>query len=131
MIIKDEQAREWLRANSRHFSAQEFSCKCGCGGLVVDVNLITKLEKLRDTLGRPLTVNSGYRCLTHNAAEGGKTASEHTTGQGVDIAVANGSERFALLEAALDCGFRRIGIAKTFIHLGNGTNQPANVAWLY
>ena len=131
MILKDEQAKEWLRLNSRHFSAGELACKCGCGALVIDVNLITKLERVRNELGRPLTVTSCTRCAAHNVAEGGKTGSEHLTGQAVDIAVANSTERFELIESALSCGFSRLGIAKGFVHLGNGTNQPANVAWLY
>ena len=131
MIMKNEQAREWLRRNSRHFSAKELECKCGCGSLVIDTDLITKLEQLRVQRGKPVAINSGTRCPAHNAAEGGKTVSEHLSGQAVDIAASTSSDRFELLDLAIRCGFERIGIGKSFVHLGTSRSLPTRVAWLY
>lgn len=43
------------------------------------------LDPAREALGKPITVNSGYRCERLNKAVGGVATSQHTTGQAVDI----------------------------------------------
>ncbi|MGH6625132.1 MAG: D-Ala-D-Ala carboxypeptidase family metallohydrolase [Burkholderiaceae bacterium] len=43
------------------------------------------LERIRATLGVPLTVTSGYRCARLNAALGSRRTSDHTTGRAADI----------------------------------------------
>lgn len=43
------------------------------------------LERIRATLGVPIVVTSGYRGPRLNAAVGGVTSSDHTTGQAADI----------------------------------------------
>ena len=77
---------------SEHFKESEFACPC-CGKNDVNVRLIIYLEELRsklsDLMGREVYViiNSGYRCSRHNAAVGGKTASQHMEGNASDIKV--------------------------------------------
>jgi len=46
---------------------------------------INILQPLRDALGTPLKVNSGYRCPSLNKAIGGATNSQHMTGQAADV----------------------------------------------
>jgi zinc D-Ala-D-Ala carboxypeptidase len=43
------------------------------------------LERIRSTLGVPVIVTSGYRCMRLNAAVGGVTSSDHARGQAADI----------------------------------------------
>ena len=43
------------------------------------------LERIRDTLGVPITVTSGYRGREVNKAVGGVTSSDHTQGHAADI----------------------------------------------
>jgi zinc D-Ala-D-Ala carboxypeptidase len=43
------------------------------------------LERIRDTLGVPITVTSGYRGRQVNQAVGGVTSSDHTQGHAADI----------------------------------------------
>ncbi|WP_295850294.1 D-Ala-D-Ala carboxypeptidase family metallohydrolase [uncultured Xylophilus sp.] len=43
------------------------------------------LERIRATLGRPVTVTSGYRCAELNRAVGGVTSSDHMQGHAADI----------------------------------------------
>ena len=43
------------------------------------------LQHLRDALGTPLKINSGYRCPSLNKAIGGAANSQHVTGQAADI----------------------------------------------
>jgi len=45
------------------------------------------LEPLRDILGVPIYVNSGYRCPALNAAIGSNPSSQHMLGQAADIDV--------------------------------------------
>jgi zinc D-Ala-D-Ala carboxypeptidase len=46
------------------------------------------LEKVRAHFGKPITVNSGYRCPKLNRAIGGAKNSQHITGQAADIEIA-------------------------------------------
>lgn len=43
------------------------------------------LEPVRERLGRPIIVNSGYRCPIHNAAVGGVANSQHLRGEAADL----------------------------------------------
>lgn len=113
-----------------HFTRAEMACKCGCGAHEVSPVLVERLERLRRGLGRALVVVSGRRCEAHNQAVGGVTASEHLTGEAVDVACASPRERFELLEEALRTGFDRVGIGKNFVHLGIRA-VPSQVVWLY
>lgn len=45
----------------------------------------TVLQPLRDAVGRPLHVNSGYRCDALNRAVGGVATSQHVKGEAADI----------------------------------------------
>jgi zinc D-Ala-D-Ala carboxypeptidase len=45
------------------------------------------LQPLRDNLGKPIKVTSGYRSPILNKAIGGSTNSQHTLGQAADIIV--------------------------------------------
>ena len=43
------------------------------------------LDKARDAWGKPIKVNSGYRCPELNKAVGGVRNSQHLTGEAADI----------------------------------------------
>lgn len=52
-----------------------------------NLNLLIEniLDPLREQYGKPIYVNSGYRCPSLNKAVGGVSTSQHVTGQAVDI----------------------------------------------
>lgn len=52
---------------------------------VVQPRLVAHLQGLRDTIGGPLTVTSGYRNPAYNASVGGVTYSRHQYGDGADL----------------------------------------------
>lgn len=44
------------------------------------------LDPLREKYGKPIRVNSGFRCPNHNLAVGGATGSQHMKGEAADVA---------------------------------------------
>lgn len=116
---------------SENFDSSEFACKCGCGEeIAMDGDLISKLQWIRTAFGKPIKINSGYRCPEHNAKIGGVPDSEHVLGEAVDISVTTGADRYRLIELAMN-RFDRIGIAGTFIHLGVSSTKAQEVIWTY
>jgi zinc D-Ala-D-Ala carboxypeptidase len=118
---------------SKNFSRHEFACRCGCGLAHPTPALVRGLQKVRDLAGIPLEVISGSRCEAHNKAEGGKLTSAHLTGDAADLRAESGTARFLIVRAAVQAGFTRIGIGRTFVHLDVVTdfNHPQEVLWLY
>lgn len=63
------------------------------------------LDPLREWYGKPIYVNSGYRCPALNKAVGGVASSQHLTGQAADIDTNDRSENRKLMrriEESLD-----------------------------
>ena len=56
------------------------------------------LDPLREWYGRPIYVNSGYRCPALNKAVGGVANSQHLTGQAADIDVNDRAENRRLMK---------------------------------
>ena len=53
--------------------------------------LLSKANLLRQTINRPIIINSGYRSISHNKKVGGATKSNHTKCLAIDI---RDNERF-------------------------------------
>ena len=70
-----------------NFTRDEFACGCGCGFDDVDPLIVTTLQRLRDEVKRPVIVNSGCRCRSHNAAVKGAPQSQHMRGKAADIRI--------------------------------------------
>ena len=119
---------------SGHFKSNEFECKCGCGQDKVDPSFLWKLNLARDYAGIAFVINSGCRCEQRNKDAGGSQYSDHLclpACEGADVKAGTSDIRFRIINASLQAGFKRIGIAKTFLHLGNRGNNPMNVIWVY
>lgn len=117
---------------STHFSSREFACGCGCGYDDISLDLVAMLEMIRDAVGSsPLRVSSGCRCQRHNQDVGGAANSAHLRGTAVDLYVTDADQRFRLVAAAIQAGIRRIGVARTFIHLDIDKELPPKVFWTY
>lgn len=113
------------------FKKSEFACKCGCGFDDVNDGFVNRLQFARNIACVPFVITSGCRCKSHNKAEGGGDSSDHLTGEGADIKAVDSATRFKIVNAAISAGFNRIGIGKTFVHLGSNPNNPKGVCWLY
>ena len=115
----------------KYFTLDEFDCpSLPNSGKNMDTDFLTKLEEAREIAGVPFKITSGYRTKEHNEAVGGVSNSSHLIGVAADIAVSSGSERYIILNALLKAGFKRIGVAKTFIHCDTDPNK-SNSVWTY
>lgn len=72
----------------------------------VESNLIKLIEAVLDPLrewyGKPIRVNSGYRCEALNSAIGGAKNSQHTTGMAADIDTGSVEENKKLFDYIKD-----------------------------
>lgn len=116
-----------------HFKDFEFNCNCGCGlGIgIMRLSFLNKLDIARSIAETPFKITSGARCWKHNNDEGGSKTSSHLDGWAVDIFVFDSEERFKILKALLQAGFKRIGIRKDFIHVDDDPNKNSEVVWIY
>jgi len=116
----------------KYFTLSEFdSPDLPNSGINMDKQLLELLDELRFRYGKPIRITSGYRTKEHNEAVGGVPDSSHLRGLAVDIAATSSRERHNLLRLAIEVGFNRIGIAKTFIHLDIDSDKPEKCVWAY
>lgn len=68
------------------------------------------LDPLREAYGKPIYVNSGYRCPALNKAVGGVSNSEHKTGMAADLDTNDKKENKKLFDLAqkLNLPFRQL-----------------------
>lgn len=98
-----------------NFSPREIACR-GTGRLKVNERALDCLQNLRDRLGVPMTINSAYRSPEHNRKVGGVQNSKHLEGIAFDVSTRD-LDRKALVNHAIDLGFRGFGYYKSFIHI--------------
>ena len=127
-------------SDMRHFAPEEFACRCGtCGsdGHEMDIAFVQALDNIRERLGFPLIVTSGYRCPAYNSqvSTTGRDG-PHTTGRAVDLLVSGARAHALITEAQL--GMTGIGInqkgshGQRFIHLDNlKAPRPRPNVWSY
>lgn len=110
---------------TKNFHISEFMCHDGTpvpSDLVPNVQLLAKnLQVLRDTLGIPIFVVSGYRTPSHNAKVKGAKNSQHLKAKAGDLRVkgktpkqvADAIEKLIAEKKMMQGG---IGIYPTFTH---------------
>lgn len=80
-----------MAKNTKNFKTSEFTCHCGCGTNKIDQRVINMAQTIRDALGVPIHVNSGYRCKKHNSQVSKVKNSYHTQGLAADLACSLGA----------------------------------------
>ena len=78
------------------------------------------LDPLREAYGRPIRVNSGYRCPKLNTLVGGTPNSQHMRGEAADIqpVVGNEADLPELARILIENGkFDQLILYPTFIHV--------------
>jgi len=112
----------------KYFKIEEFKCHC-CGENNIDIELVTILDDIREILGLPMKVNSGYRCAKHNKEVGGKEDSAHLYGKAADTEMLHGRMVWDFVDLAKAKGIQRIGVYKTFVHVDIDRTKPQKVMW--
>ncbi len=127
-------------ASSEHFSDDELQCQgtecgpefIGCHIIGTTQALVDALEAFRAAVGKPVIINSGYRCPVHNAAVGGAPNSQHMLGEAADIRVtgmtAGQLEAYARTIPAIK-GIGRADHAQ-YLHI-DVRSSPTVIAWTY
>ena len=96
---------------TNNFSNSEFDCSCGCE-MPLEIlhnvqKLANQLQVLRNVVGSPIEINSGYRCPDYNdnVVKGSKN-SQHKRGKAADIVIADMTpqETFELVDSLINEG---------------------------
>lgn len=114
---------------SEHFTREEVVCKCGCGYSLIDRTLLDMLENARKLACVKFIINSWCRCQAYNdSLPNSVPDSAHIKGLAVDISAKLNKQ--IILKSLRKAGFKRIGIAKTFIHVDVDMDKPQK-EWTY
>ena len=97
---------------TNNFSKSEFDCSCGCDMPLKVLHNVQKLanqlQALRNVVGTPIKINSGYRCLDYNdnVVKGASKNSQHKQGKAADIVIneMTPQETFELIDLLINEG---------------------------
>lgn len=110
---------------TENFSKSEFDSKDGADmplDVLENIKVLAKnLQVLRDSIDRPIKINSGYRSPEHNKKIGGVKNSQHVKGKAADIVVSGISPQVLhkiisnlIEEGKMDQG--GLGLYNSFVH---------------
>jgi zinc D-Ala-D-Ala carboxypeptidase len=123
-------------SNWKNFRLDEFKCK-HCGENRIEHELIDKLQLLREDVGFPFLISSGYRCKDHPAEVNKNIPGTHAEGIAVDIACSH-TQALKIVSAAEGYGFTGLGVNQKgderFIHLDiskTEAGRPRPHIWSY
>ena len=138
---------------SKYFTLEELECKCSlCKSgknkmptkVYTNLLLLAKeLDRLREKIGKPMIVDSGYRCVAHNAKIGGVRNSAHTMGYACDwhvngmteedmFKIASGIDYKDAGKLAPKSNFKGVGYYKgrNFCHVDIMPTKPRPNTWV-
>jgi uncharacterized protein YcbK (DUF882 family) len=109
----------------KYFSSNEFMCRCNfpaCQEQRISKNLVSKLDAIREEIGRPLQITSAFRCSEYQQVlrkNGISTVvakkSTHEDGEAADARPMD--KNMAGFLEVCEKHFESIGIASSFLHL--------------
>lgn len=110
---------------TKNFNSEEFACK---DGTVVPEKLLPHVQKLaenlqvlRDHIGKPISINSGYRTPNYNKKVGGAPLSQHLMAKAGDIRIAGMTSKqiYDEIQKLIKAGKMHnggVGLYNTFVH---------------
>lgn len=118
----------------KYFKMSEFECRDGCQMPAsarenIEALVEAVLDPAREKFGKPITVNSGYRCPRHNAAVGGVPGSQHMRGEAADVSAGSAQASREVGKIIEQLGkFDQLIYYPTFVHvswkrIGKNRNQ--------
>ena len=96
----------------------------------MDEEFLQRLDQARAFADIPFIINSAYRSPNHPLSIKNPSSS-HIKGLAVDIKATDNVTRFKIIDALLFVGFKRIGIADTFIHVDMDYDKRQEIIWNY
>jgi len=129
MAKRSKKKMNW--SEYQNFKAYEFNCR-HTGKNKMRPEFMRALQDIRNTFNRSMNITSGYRDFTHPSERLKENYGAHTYGVAADISV-RGLDALDLIAIAYGYGIRRVGIAKTFIHLDIGDRDLGfpQAMWTY
>lgn len=112
---------------SEHFKVKEFACKDGTDKLLLDMDILPILERFREYVEAPVSINSAYRTSSWNKKQGGASNSYHLYGRAFDIPFKSTYKNLTSVD--MMCKFFNSlglkGIIKygTFVHIDTRTSK--------
>ena len=111
-------AKDGNKALSTNFKVREFKCQDGSDVILIHLDLVNVLQKVRTHFARPVKLNSAYRTPSHNKKVGGETFSQHQYGTAADIVVTGvAPKKGAAYVETLMPKSGGIGIYSNFVHV--------------
>ena len=118
----------------KYFKMSEFACRDGCPMPAsarenIEALVEAVLDPAREKFGKPIYVNSGYRCPRHNAAVGGVPNSQHMRGEAADVSAGSAQASREVGKIIEQLGkFDQLIYYPTFVHvswkrIGQNRNQ--------
>ena len=107
----------------KYFKMSEFECRDGCPMPAsarenIEALVEAVLDPARERFGKPITVNSGYRCPRHNAAVGGVPNSQHMRGEAADVSAGSAQASREVGKIIEQLGkFDQLIYYPTFVHV--------------
>lgn len=98
-----------------NFQIREFACHDGTNEILIDGNLVRRLQDIRDKFG-VTTITSAYRTPEWNKHEGGVPNSQHVLGKASDT-VCKGTSPLEVAMYAEAIGLGGIGLYSSFTHI--------------
>lgn len=120
---------DWISV-SKYFKREEFDSPDLVGsGNKMSLEFVKFLYNMRNVLGFPLVISSGYRTEDYQSKHGGTKGkiSDHTQGEGVDIKCDDSHQRYKILQYCFDNGVKRIEVCDKHVHIGYSTTLPQEV----
>jgi uncharacterized protein YcbK (DUF882 family) len=115
-----------------YFPESDFAkCNPPCKKSDMNPESLRKLNATRHEAQIPFVLTSAYRTVEHDKSKGRSGNSAHTRGYAFDVSAVTSQQKLAIVKAALNNGFTRIGVHKSFIHLDDDKTLAQNVLWLY
>lgn len=111
-------AAEGEKPLMENFRVREFACKDGSDMILINLELVELLQRIRTHFRAPVIITSAYRSPCHNKKVGGAKTSQHLYGIAADIQVKGVAPKTvaAYVEQLMpDKG--GIGIYPTFVHI--------------
>lgn len=110
---------------TENFNLSEFNCKSGAempNDVLENIKeLAENMQVLRNHIGKPITITSGYRSPVHNKKVGGAKASKHVLGMACDFKVkgVTPAEVIKSIEVLIMCDKMSeggVGVYPTWVH---------------